>query len=63
MADSFLVLVPHKTLHGTISILVTHDAAASMGLALLDTGFVQIGLDQMLGAEAGEWVLARVLPC
>ena len=29
MADSFLVLVPHKTLHGTISILIQRPKLAT----------------------------------
>ena len=29
MADSFLVLVPHKTLHGTISILIQRPELAT----------------------------------
>ena len=31
MANSFLVLVPHKTLHGTISILIPPKLATNVG--------------------------------
>ena len=66
MADSFLVLVPHKTLHGTISILIQRLKLATnvgkMGAVKNKMPFIPQCPDTVLKLKGGAASEARRQP-